>query len=392
MSNPTTRRQHFVPRFYLKLFTDENHKFNVYDFKSNKLMPTPVYYETQCYKKYFYGEDGIWESRLSEMERKWAKSINKATSDEPLSSDDIWSLKEFVLYQRQRTSAENNRSIEEREAILKEYAKTLYFYKGWTFDEKAASLCRERAKEGVTPAEILEMASTVGEYIKDLDTLIVRYRTDNLLITTDSPVIVLNPYLKFQGFGFGSMGIAFLMPLSPSHLLVIYDGTLYSKYINELYIDSTSSSEVLAINNYELIHAERMAFSSSIKALSVNEEILEKRKKEAERNKTQFLGPEGQRLIAVQASGTNYFYELPYIALPRKYQKLPYQCREPLPREYDAGWESKLEKKYQVLSFARKIPDHISLPSNTELKIGCRRMERLAKEYWNKHRCRFGGS
>ena len=103
MLKSTVRKQHYVPRFYLKLFADVNNKFYLYDFDHSKLLPNPVYYETQCYKKYFYGEDGVWESRLADMEGKWATSIRKAIKNEQLSSDDIWSLKEFVLYQRERT-------------------------------------------------------------------------------------------------------------------------------------------------------------------------------------------------------------------------------------------------------------------------------------------------
>lgn len=389
MSNTTKRKQHYVPRFYLKLFADKDNKLSVYDFQSLRVLPNPVYYATQCYKKYFYGEDGVWENKLSEMEGKWARSVNKAINGETLSLDDISLLKEFVLYQRQRTSEENNRSIEQRESILKEYAQTLYLYKGWEFDEKATNLCKKRAEEDVTPAESLEMASRLVEYIDDLDILIVRYKTDKSLITSDSPVIVLNPFLEFQGFGFGNIGIAFLMPISPEHLLIVYDGTLYSMYSDKLYVESNNTQEVIAINKYELIHAERMAFSVETDTLVVNDEILTNRNKEEIRNKTQFLGIKGQRLIAIQARGMNYYYKLPYIQLPRKYQKIPYECREPLPREYEFEWEQKLAMKYQIMSIARKASGQVQSLSKTDLKIGCRKMESLAKEYWNNHKRRF---
>ena len=65
---------------------------------------------------------------------------------------------------------------------------------------------------------------------------------------------MLNPFLEFQGFGFGNIGIAFLMPLSPDHLLVVYDGTLYSTFSDKLFVESNNIQEVMAVNNYELIH------------------------------------------------------------------------------------------------------------------------------------------
>lgn len=392
MSDIKTRKQHFVPRFYLKLFADKNNKFNVYDFQQEKIIAKPVYYGSQCYGKYFYGEDGLWETRLSEMEGKWATSVYKAINGEKLSKEDILSLKEFIVYQRQRTSAENRRSLEEREAILKECAESLYFNKGWNFDEQAENYCKERAKEGVSPAENVEMASKMVKYIADLDILIIRYNTEELLITTDSPVIVLNPFLKFQGFGFNNIGTVFLMPLSPSHLLIVYDGTLYSNNIEKLYIESNNAKEVLDLNKYQMIHAERMAFSSDIRFLSISEEILSNREKEIKRNKTEFLGAKGQRLIMTKVNGINYYYKLPYIELPRNYQRIPFHCREPIPRVYEEGWERKLSMQYEVLCIASERMEHKKFPSKIDLKIGCRRMESIAKKYWRRHERRFACS
>ena len=59
------KKQHYVPRFYLKFFADHENKFYAYDFDTNRFIPNRVYYESQCYKKFFYGEDGILEEQLS---------------------------------------------------------------------------------------------------------------------------------------------------------------------------------------------------------------------------------------------------------------------------------------------------------------------------------------
>ena len=383
------RKQHYVPRFYLKQFADENKKLIAFDFKQGALIEKPVYYATQCYKDYFYGEDGVWENRLADMEGKWSASVYKAIKGEKLNQQDITYLKEFVLFQRQRTSAENDRSLKEREDILIESAKSIYHNKGWLFDQKAEDYCRARAQEEVSPAENVEIATRMKKYIDDLDVLIVRYDTREHLITSDSPVIVLNPFLKIRGFGYGDIGVAFLLPLSPRTLLILYDGTLFKKYTKIIYHDSTDSDEVEIINKYELIQAERMAYSSEASYLKVNQEIYDFREKEIERNRTQFLGPEGNRLMITQLRGTNYYYEIPYIHLPREYRRIPYNCREMITRAYDVGFERKLSVKYQFLAVVIK-PDMKMLPQKTDLKLGCNRMEALAKIYWNSHTKRFG--
>lgn len=382
------KKQHFVPRFYLKFFADHENKFYAYDFYSNRLIPNRVCYESQCYKKYFYGEDGILEEQLSKKEGEWATVCRKAIAGNVLNDEDIILLKEFVLYQKQRTNDNNNHRIEERESIIKECARQLYYRKGWSFDSVAEKYCKQRAEEEITPAENVSIATKMLKYIEDLGVLIVRFSTKHKLLTSDSPVVTLNAFMRFQGHGYDNLGVAFLMPLSPSNLLVVYDDMLYRRFNGNLYIESTNEDEVLNINRYEIIHSDRMFFSTDITNKDlVTGEIFDYRQREDNRNRTQFLGPEGsQRLIISQSEGMEYYYELPYMILPREYRRIPYNCREAIPRHFEKGWDDKLSLKYQVLSMIQKMPLNAEtqkvIPSKTDLKMGCRRMESLARSYW----------
>lgn len=389
MSVSKTRKQHFVPRFYLKLFADKVDKFYVLDI-NKKIIPKPVNYKSQCHKRYFYGEDELWETKLSELESKWSFAIKKSINRDILTDDDFLSLKEFVLYQRQRTNAEYIRMQKERESIIREYAQSLYLKKGWNFGETAEEFCKKRAKEDVTSAENMELATQMVDYIQDLDVLIVRYNTDNHLITSDSPVVALNPFMKFQGFGYANIGITFLLPLSPYDLLVVYDGTLFTKHNNEVYIESFDSQEVTIVNKYEMINAEKLIFSSFQDELLISGDVLINREREINRNKTQRLGPEGQGLLISSAKGIDYYYELPYIKLPRDYQRIPYNCREAIPIKYDKGLEEKLSIKYKVFSSIKKASKELDVIPKTELKQGCRRIMNLANVYWTKHERRVG--
>lgn len=382
------KKQHYVPRFYLKFFAGLDNKFYAYDLNSNRIIPDRVHYESQCYKKYFYGEDGVLEEHLSMKEGEWANVCKKAIHGDVLNDVDIMLLKEFVIYQKQRTNDNNKHRIEERESILREYVRQLYCCKGWEFDDVAEKFCQQRAEEEVTPAENVYVASRMLKYVEDLDILIVRYSTENRLLTTDSPVVTLNAFMKFQGHGYDSLGVVFLMPLAPSVLLVLYDGQLYKRYNGSIYVNSSCEEEVLNINRYGIIHAEKMFYSDNILNINlVTNEVMEYRNREEKRNKTQFLGPEGsQRLIISNIEGTDYYYEIPYAILPRDYRRIPFHCREAVPRHFEKGWEKKLAIKYQVLYMAKnKLSDEIikrQIPSKTDLKIGCRRMESLAIKYW----------
>ena len=59
------KKQHYVPKFYLKFFSDAERKFFVYDFNKQMELPNRVFFESQCHKKFFYGEDGLLENQLS---------------------------------------------------------------------------------------------------------------------------------------------------------------------------------------------------------------------------------------------------------------------------------------------------------------------------------------
>lgn len=384
------KKQHYVPRFYLKQFASDENKFFVYDFEKNGLLSDrPVPCESQCYKKYFYGEDGIWEELLSKKEGVWASIIDKVIKKDDLTIDEINSIKEFILFQKQRTQDENNHSIEQREAMIREYAKALYYFNNWEFDEEAENFCKNKSIEDMSPAENVLMATKMLKYVDDLDILIIHFNTMNKLVTSDAPVITLNYFMEITGFGYDNIGISYLMPITPEHVVIMYDAQVYQKYRGFTFVESYAENEVEVVNRYEFIHAEQKVFYSQINAVElIDEMLLERRKKEIERNKTSYLGPENMpgRLIIAQSSGTQNYYELPYLTLPRDFKRIPFVCREAIPRHFHKGWDTKLEKKYTMLLLAKTLPNNIdSLEiSKGNLRLGCRRMEKLGKQYWQK--------
>ena len=99
------KRQHYVPQFYLKNFVRENNKFTVLNIKSGKIIEE-VPYKKQCYENYYYGNDGMWEEKLGEIERKTSLIINRILNQSTYypNPKEISTMKEFVLYQRYRTT------------------------------------------------------------------------------------------------------------------------------------------------------------------------------------------------------------------------------------------------------------------------------------------------
>lgn len=112
--------------------------------------------------------------------------------EKTLSTEDIQLVKQFAIYQRQRTLAEAEYRKQERTELLIECGKMLYVNKGWPFDDAAKKACEERARNECTPAENLEFANKLVNLIDDLGILIITYNTNSELISSDTPVIAIN--------------------------------------------------------------------------------------------------------------------------------------------------------------------------------------------------------
>ena len=62
------------------------------------------------------------------------------------------------------------------------------------FNETAEAICKERAKRDFSPADWLEFADECMAYIQELETIVIDYRTEGELITSDVPVVAINPF------------------------------------------------------------------------------------------------------------------------------------------------------------------------------------------------------
>ena len=62
------KRQHYVPKFYLKLFSwDDKKLINIYNISHKQIIPNGTL-EKQCYEDYFYGKDLVIENSFGTIE------------------------------------------------------------------------------------------------------------------------------------------------------------------------------------------------------------------------------------------------------------------------------------------------------------------------------------
>lgn len=382
---PDKKKHHYVPEFYLKEFGNDKGEFTVFNLKDEKCIEA-VPYKDQCYKNYFYGKDGIWEEQLGEMETKWGIVFAKIKEKDVLLEADLKLIKQFAVYQRHRTFAENEYEKKSRESMIIECGKMLYANKGWVFDEEAEKICKDRASSEITPAENLEEAMNVSKYLDDLDVVVINYNTSSELISSDVPVIAINPFHQLT-IGYACMGIILFFPVSRHQLVVIYDGKMYSRFRNKQFMDIEDETEVYHLNAFQYVSAETILFSYRADELcGFSDSVKEARDKCRNKEPISILGPEQNKIIFSGMRLTLYDCELSFGQLSHQYRRIPFTCREAIPRQWDEGWERKLNIKEQVImTIMREKPEIMADSGFTkkDLKLGYRRMASVAKNYWN---------
>ena len=116
------KKQHYVPKLYMKNFAQDGQSLSVYNI-ARKQCYSAVPYDDQCYKNYYYGRDAVWEKRLGAMETEWGVLFQKILTKSTLSDADIDAIRQFALYQLQRTVASNEFFVQQKEEFLLEYGK-----------------------------------------------------------------------------------------------------------------------------------------------------------------------------------------------------------------------------------------------------------------------------
>jgi hypothetical protein len=101
------KKQHYVPRFYLKNFSwCDKKEISLYNKKSQKKVLSSNLYN-QCHEPYFYGEDLIIENAFRDIEGVVSNIISKMLNDDcnppAINSSDHHALLVYTLLQYSRT-------------------------------------------------------------------------------------------------------------------------------------------------------------------------------------------------------------------------------------------------------------------------------------------------
>lgn len=225
---PHNKKHHYVPRFYLKKFSNNGRSVCVYNLPSKKII-TDANLKNQCYKNYMYGADNTVEHALANIEYQISILFNgidhfgflPPAFSEPHA---FFVMATLVQYGRTQHSADSM-----DEFFDKMFKNT--FKKQFEAEHRDIDLDDFIIGIKDSASYATGMAMKGFPYVLDLECKLLLNETNTEFITSDNPVVFINPLLSFRKFcsntGLSSKGLQIYYPLSPSKTAVLFDKKVY---------------------------------------------------------------------------------------------------------------------------------------------------------------------
>lgn len=256
-------KQHYIPQFYLRNFGNKD-CISLYNIK-RKIHVSNASIKNQCQKSDLYSDVKGLERDLGQLEHGVARAIHKIieTNQPPImgSSDHLF-LTSFILIQRARTPAAGNKM----NGNVSKLAKTLLEKEEYIINNKIDLESVEfKYKNSIIKSIVL--LAPLTPLIEDLRMKILYNKTQLEYITSDSPIVLFNQWcqrIKNRGTrGLASSGLQIFFPLSPRHLLLLYDENIYKVgKRRQRFIDIYEKSEIIDLNKLQLYIAEHNIYYS----------------------------------------------------------------------------------------------------------------------------------
>ena len=244
------KAHHYVPRFYLRRFQSRRRRINLHNIQRG-LTKEDASIKHECAKPDYHRSDRI-ENVLAELEQRAAVTImGMCNSDREY---DLESLHQFIAVQLLCTPSYTMRTVLTQ-------TKLQELLRGETADDESIGENRFDTIEATDlPVFNLRMSDDVARAMRDLKSIVVETATDTF-ITSDNPVFKYNQYLQDHGTtGLRQTGIQVFLPLSPKHMLVVYNKDVYD-YVKK---KSPTEADVEALNGLQVISASNNLYFSDV--------------------------------------------------------------------------------------------------------------------------------
>lgn len=253
------REHHFVSRFYLRQFSADGRRINLFNFA--RMRPfAGASIRGQCARRSLYDFAPELEQSLSSLESDTALAIrevrNSRRAPRP-GSPQSEILLGFLVFQKLRTVAAGRKNDATTDYLAKLWAQGHPEFREMDLDEFEI--------RNVYPVALpLSQVGHVLEIASDLEVHLFVNDTELPFVTSDDPVVLHNRYcegIDYRGvLGWNCAGIQAFWPISPSELLLFYDPDVYRVgRLNREQRETTLSSvrEISLLNLLQILNADQ---------------------------------------------------------------------------------------------------------------------------------------
>lgn len=390
MNNAKTKEQHYIPRFYLKNFADSNKKFNIINISKKKPINN-ITYMSQFKEKYFYDKDNHIENKLSQLETDWANLINKIISGDYPSDEEKKKLKEFAIFQRNRTYYKSEELLEMSWQSQKTLIEMKLTKQNKKISDELLSKMKDKYKKEY-PHKVITRAIDIAEknlnIIDDLKVAIIKYDTKSKLISSDNPIVHYNNFDN-KSVGYINGGLIIFFPISSEILCVIYDSKIYLELNQDNFIHCKNEYEVKFLNYFQILNAYNFIFFKDDNMTSnlVNE--LKKNKIQRLLNfpklKTDILGSDDSKIITFSAQYIYLKHTFSFAKLTQRAKMVPQNAIDWFPRNYDEKYfNGNFKSRKEIVPFLSHLKKKNELKNaviwtNDEIE----KFNKFVIDYWN---------
>lgn len=333
-SKNENRNQHYVPKCYLRNFSDGD-KFIATFLHSRDRFIKEAGLDSVAFKEYLYGKDLVIENILKKLEGDWAETFKAIIANKDVSNDEmekiIFQIMSFIAFQNARTLRIYDTQVE-----LKNFLTTFIYDHSKTPDDAKKTLNRYYPNGcNLMEAPINTTLSTI-ETFKDLQLLVIENNSETEFITSDNPVVLYNKFLTnrdYRGnYGLASKGLCILVPLTPKICICLFDPKIYFSTNNSMICSVTKETahelnKIFCRNSYEMTfftkrHSEEYAYE--LRNYFVDK--LESTTRMVDSN----VGP----IILHAGASILEKYELPFITIRKSTKSLNVPILGPAPHRY----------------------------------------------------------
>lgn len=245
------KEHHFIPQFYLRNFSVGQNRVVICIYN----IETDFYFDRaaisdQAKMKYLYGQDDRIESMLGDIERKAALVIKKIINTDSLPGikSEIQDLFRFILYQHTRTVKREEVIKENLNALNKDIKRVT----GHSFN--------------ISIQEMVDMVERTLPFLSHIKMALIVNDTSIPFITSDHPVVLYNQLMEIKGHScraaWANKGLQVFFPISPDHLIYIYDCYSYTvgKNKNKGEVLSIMENDVKQLNLLQYLNCGTLLF------------------------------------------------------------------------------------------------------------------------------------